>query len=350
MIPQKYAVLWRHGTNHVSTSHQYYPALAPTAFPHHTHITIPPMTLLEHLPDELWVAILSSLPTRHLASPCLVSRRMCNIAQPILFKGPSAGWRRLLPILPPSFPPDHPHCGGRDSRPSCPSTFINWENQGLTRDDPDGPLFSAAFIHLGVEDQVKTEDVQVILLLHVLPQLHVLDLLLPDDPDQFCDFMDTLDALQPVVNLPLGLQSLRHFSWESYPPEILVSPKTILTLLNLPNIRSLDIPLLSDGIFRARETVIAAGRTSSIQQLIFYPARTPTGIRQLEITRDNCWTLDQAVQEVVVLLQQKDVVVPRLEAVSVRLPYGECMGLWEQLMAAGEVTGVQVLRRLVLAY
>lgn len=65
----------------------------------------------------------------------------------------------------------------------------------------------------------------------------------------------------------------------------------------------------------------------------------PVGLRELEILDDRCWTMEQAVHQVVVLLQGKEGVVPRLEVVAVYRRYDEGK---EMLMAAAEAAGVRV--------
>lgn len=46
------------------------------------------MTLLLHLPNELFVQILSNLPNRDLASATRVCRRLFDISQPLLYREP----------------------------------------------------------------------------------------------------------------------------------------------------------------------------------------------------------------------------------------------------------------------
>lgn len=111
------------------------------------------------------------------------------------------------------------------------------------------------------------------LLLHLVPQLQVLDIFPRDETEQFDDFMDTLHALQPVASLPVGLQSLRHFAWVPDMSPGTVSAATILTLLSLPNIRAIDIHLYHGIRLSFENAALASAPKSSVKQLTFRTAR-----------------------------------------------------------------------------
>lgn len=68
----------------------------------------------------------------------------------------------------------------------------------------------------------------------------------------------------------------------------------------------------------------------------------PRGLRDLEILDDDYSTIEQAVEQVVLLLQQKDAVVSRLEVVAVYRSDENGAGLREQLRAAAGAARVQL--------
>lgn len=231
------------------------------------------MARLEHVPDEIWVEILSNLPSCHLANPCLVSRRMHDIAYPLLYKSPYLAAGNRYPSCLQLFLRTLLAPGGETLAGWVRVVDIGWNYGAVPRDHPDGPCFLAALTCHGLPHCIPTEGVLVVLLLYLLPGLQVLDALVPDPNDAFCEFMDDLHTLQPVARIPIGLQSLRDFTCDFYTPPEAVSTETFLTLLCLPNIRAIKIPVQVGLPFSSSQTVLTAELQSSVKELTFHTAR-----------------------------------------------------------------------------
>lgn len=109
--------------------------------------------------------------------------------------------------------------------------------------DPDIPLFTVAASMFGLEGRRISEDVQVVLLLHLLPRLYSLHLYPPDNCNMFRNYMDFHASLDSVAILPIALQSVQEFWCDSHAG---MGPKTLVTLLRLPNIRTIATPVFGD--------------------------------------------------------------------------------------------------------
>lgn len=101
--------------------------------------------------------------------------------------------------------------------------------------------------------------------MRVLPGLRILNIMPPEEECDFVNFVDNLDVLQPVQSLPIGVQSLRHITCEFEIDYGRLSDDFQFRVLNLPNIRSIDIPLRY-GIYMDPElTTLPAGLTSGVK-------------------------------------------------------------------------------------
>lgn len=182
------------------------------------------MTLLEHLPDELLVLILSDLPNRDLASASSVCRWLYNFSQPLLYR--------------------EPHLTNADQRPTSPELFLRTLltpacksfgthvrcltvgfKSTYTRFDRRDPPLTASRSRFSLADAHPIERIQVALLLHLVPRLEVL-----------------ISRFNPAYQLNTFPPTLRDVTYEWPTPIHRIHIKTLLSLLRLPRIRSIAIP------------------------------------------------------------------------------------------------------------
>lgn len=405
------------------------------------------MSAVPHIPDEIFVEILSSLPSGHIAPVCLVSRRLYSIAQPLLYKEPVLHRRN-------SYPSSLRHFLRTLLTPACETLgthvrrlTLSWRFEGAVLDDRDHGLFIAAVSRFGLHDRLLSSELLVMLVLHLLPHLQFLHLLPPGNSTWFYrKFIEPHYSLWPSAITPVALQSLREFKSDR---PTLLGPKALLVLLRLPRIRTVTAAVCGDIELQLPKTYAVAGANTAISTvtaltlpfarmpltsfsrilqipvaLTYFSYRTlqtdgdafdlqifwlalrplrgslqtlvlnfaplvrtrtdedsatttemhslrewhalrnlscsllpllgrgprepalwhladvlPAGIRNLEVLRDRYWSTVEAVHEIVVLLEQKEVVVPRLESVVVDQSSLVCE-LEEQLEAACTAAGV----------
>lgn len=201
------------------------------------------MAVFQQLPDELVLQILSSVDLSDLVHASLVSHRMRNISQPLLYREPSlitsnqypSSLQLLIRTL------LDPRSEALATHVRC--LIVDWDDGGMLEDESDQALFTAAMRRIGISFDYNSLCAQVILLLHLLPQLHSLQFLPPGEFDYFEDCMNLLHPEKPITELPIAFQSLREFGYERGSFSHGLSVMTLLGLLKLPYIRSIDTTL-----------------------------------------------------------------------------------------------------------
>lgn len=219
----------------------------------------------QDLPTEIWVEILSPLWPCKLINPCLVSRRLCSVAQPMLYRNPDLMADGSYPSCLHLFLRTLLTPGREYLASHVRELSLCWDGGDLRSDDPEGPCFSAALARGGLPDGVLTGAVQVMLLLQLLPRLLMLDVIPPSDGNRSREFLDNRNALRPTGTLPIGLQSLRHFTSRFYGP----SRTALLALLSLPNIHTIEVPLCFWRSFSLEQLLMATTMSSSVKDLTF---------------------------------------------------------------------------------
>lgn len=204
------------------------------------------MTTLEDLPNELFCKIFSCLGCVDLSAICLVSHRMNNIAEPLLYTAVTLDGRNLngagitvflRTVL------SHP------SRGRCVQDLnVPWFTTAKYILDPtldqqaasDYRLFVAEAQRVGMSGRIWSQDRQLILLLHVLPNLRELDLHpLSLNYSVLNQFLENTVST-PSELLPASLRSLKRFGGARMGPP-LTSPTLLVALLRLPKLRDIDV-------------------------------------------------------------------------------------------------------------
>lgn len=404
------------------------------------------MSPAECLPNEISFAILSYLSCDDLASASRVSHVWHAISQPLLYKeptliigdeNPSSLYLFLRTLLTP----------GRESLANHVRTLVvDWTNIDKRLEEPvsDLALLKNTASRLQLSDPLASDGAQVVLLLHLLPCLHSLHAITPDDCDEFDDLMDAHHATQHIASLPLAFQSLRQFVIGSAFTICGVGSTTLFTILRLPHIRVIDFPVVYEDGSRFPEaeasTTIASssithltlsltdlsesalGRILSVPRALThfsysamkgcnydfaafstalhplqnslyhldidfflyancsncYPQPTirlpslrqwpalrsvrtalfpllgrtgsyelarmlPVGLTTLEIILDGYWPIERVVDVVVVMLEQKGTMLPRLKWLMVLLDAEKSLEVMERLGAACKAADVQLV-------
>lgn len=235
------------------------------------------MAPLRHLPDELLAQIVSYLLRPDLASVCRVSRRIHRITTRLLYNEAYLGASNessidlgllIRTLLSP---------GGEILAPLVHHVHVAWSCEVMPLYHEDLRLFLAAAASApcwGFVGCQLTECGQVILLLHLLPELHTLDVSPPAESDEFTDFIDTLcSPTQTPTPLPLGLRSLRAYNCFYEPFGCSAFASTLLTMLRLPQIKSITMPVHYGIYFSDADALLAATTFSPITHLKFPFAR-----------------------------------------------------------------------------
>lgn len=215
------------------------------------------MSVLNYLPNELLVGILSHLHHPDLARVCRVSSHLNTIAEPCLYQlvslsswgkpGPSPFHIIILTLLSRPLLANHVRYLNL-SWHATPN--IRSANDPSPQVLPGMSILTAAATSVGLHHPPHSDGVQILLLLHLLPDLEVLDLIPPSEPDQFFEFLNE-QAILSTVPLPIALQSIPaiqyHWSdtgsdWDD--AEIKLNPSTLLALFGLPSIRTIDVRFL----------------------------------------------------------------------------------------------------------
>lgn len=229
------------------------------------------MSAAKVIPNEIFAAIFRLLDRDSLLSASLVSRRLHAITNPILY--------REVELTYVSKPPPSLQIFLRTIliRPMLAKhvrvLILEWENfsvEGLVPDlsPNDVRLFTSAATNIGLPHSPHSQGAQVVLLLHLLPNLQDLDIYPPHDLDIFNEFMEA-NAFSPIEALPVGLRYLRTLRFCS--SGCIVTPKTLLTMFKLPRIRSIDVHITdNEDLLEDLEHASAPYlRMSSVTELTF---------------------------------------------------------------------------------
>lgn len=219
------------------------------------------MALLQLCPREIKDEILSHLSRVDLVRVSCVSRHFRILAQPLLYRAITlyrdarSRYFFLRSLLTP----------GREILATyVKSLSVDWDfyiPDHIGELDSDIALVTDGASRLELGDPFLSEGAQVILLLYLLSSLRVLNLSPSHDSDYFADFMDDHHVLQPLLTLPVGLQSLRNFRWGTEDRTDRMSVDLLLTILCLPHIRTIDVQM-GDPIHLAVYTAMATATTT----------------------------------------------------------------------------------------
>lgn len=142
----------------------------------------------------------------------------------------------------------------------------------ISQDDDDHASFTAAASRFGLSGWPLSADVQVMLLLHLLPGLQSLHFILIDHTFWFRNLNDLHSGAQADTAFPIGLQSVRDFHCDF---ANCVRPRAFAVLLRLPNIRTIAMPICGDIELQLRGFDIVPRGSSSVTRLEFPYARMP---------------------------------------------------------------------------
>lgn len=190
------------------------------------HIT--PMAVLQELPYETLVQILSGLSNTDLAHICSVSSHLRAVAEPLLYKAPCLSETATAGTNPPSVNIflQSLLSAGRESLAS--------HVRSLSVVRTVSPTYSPDYCS-------RAQSAQLVRLLHLLPSLHTLKIAPANFDSDFTILLgSSWDA--PLARLPVGLQSLREFHCSRHNSHGMRA-ETVLTLLRLPCIRSIHTAL-----------------------------------------------------------------------------------------------------------
>lgn len=200
------------------------------------------MASLTTLPNETLVQILSGLSNADLAQTSRLSRRFCTLSRPILYREPSLTALRSIP--------DHRSVElflrtlvGSPSENLCThvrSLSADWD----TIPSPD------AITHPDIDRPIGFHGTHVVLLLHLVPSLRVLRISPPHDfPPTLSYFTHCIERLHDTPRTGPGIPTfrfelLREFTSAYQPRYGGVSIKTVLALMRLPCINSIDVHII----------------------------------------------------------------------------------------------------------
>lgn len=196
------------------------------------------MAVLIDLPNELLVHIFSDLDCFDLAPVSRACRRLHAVVEPLLYEYVSLGTLR------PSPPVIQLFLRTLLSRPLLAGYVriltLRWDTPWTPPDarKTSAPL-SAVATRVGLRYPLHSHGAEIALLLHLLPGLETLNLSPPEFFDVLDDFLTSQASLPPAALAP-GLQSLRTVCYRS-PGRIAADMTTLLALLTLPALRTLDI-------------------------------------------------------------------------------------------------------------
>lgn len=223
------------------------------------------MATLDRLPNESLAQILSTLSIGDLVQVSRVSRRLCAVAEPLLYQAPCLAsicrdvgvpeldlyFRSLIP--PPSVTLDlflRTIIGSpRDTLGAhVRSLSMEWDHS-IMQDDC---VYSGAGWFMSSHHPNGFHGTKCILLLHLLPSVRVLRINPPRDipPLTISYFTYCVEPLHDALGdrPTLRLQSLREFSCFNRRRGFGggVTVKTVLTLMTLPCLNSIDVHIVDD--------------------------------------------------------------------------------------------------------
>lgn len=221
------------------------------------------MAVLTDLPYEIMVEFLSLLSCADLSSTIRVSRRFHDVSQPLLYTGPCLTKKQhttprvsgtigifLQTLLTP----------GREALGSyVRSLRLELDDTEPVFEYPDDTVVRITAIarKLGINNPLSTQGPQLMIILDLLPRLHTLHISPP-----------TARFFEPATALPRGLQSLIEIHYIGTATTDFVKPKRILAPLQLPSIRRIHVPSISQYNLPA-DALTAATGTSRITHLCF---------------------------------------------------------------------------------
>lgn len=194
------------------------------------------MAVLNDLPNETLVELLSLLSGADLVSTILVSHRFRNISQPLLYRAP---FLAETPTIPRTLP-TNAGCSlgiflrtlltpGREALGSCVRSLhveLNDHAPDFEYPDDTKALMTTIASRLMITSPFTTRTVQLMILLDLLPHLHALHINPPNK--QF---------IQCAKRLPRGLRSLREIHFNTIDDISFVKWKPILRTMFLPSIQ-----------------------------------------------------------------------------------------------------------------
>lgn len=224
------------------------------------------MAVLNSLPNELLMDIFSGLDCFDLARVSQVSCHLNAVVEPLLYQDVSLGTRR------PSLHVFQLFLRTVLSRPVLANYVqlltVSWESP-LSPPDArfaNGTLSTAA-ARVGLRYPLHSQGAEIALLLHLLPRLKTLDL----SPPAYFDVLDDFLTSQPYLprsTLASSLQSLRTIHYRGAGC-IAVDLATLLALLTLPVLRTLDIGFIDLEAADEPPTAAMAASTSCVTDLRF---------------------------------------------------------------------------------
>lgn len=281
--------------SHTTYPALYYPALSKTtpfageSLGHnHSPFSSPTMSLLEQLPHEISIEIVSYLAQSDLVRISTVSRQMNAISQPQLYNAPDLslhGYDFASPIpillrtlLSPS---------GKILASFVRSLYVQWGGWGVwwtppfygpdgeddassehrRQQESDRALFAPTVTRIGLHPHCNAPDAQVMLLLHHLPHLQTLHITAYDNHGPVFSHFLSDPSIRPD-KLPLGLQQLREFRCSVPENHGGLSPDTLLILLRLQHIRKIDVHISGRSTIDF-DTIDIAPASSGVTELRF---------------------------------------------------------------------------------
>lgn len=241
------------------------------------------MDILQSLPNEILAYIVSILPVADLISTCLVSHRFNAISQQFLFKDASVSTPRGPEPISPTGPNARDRAEssleqllrtlitpGRESLAThVHSLTLNWVHPGSRVYGPtpqrpvsDIDLFTPYPSSRTLELQKPSE--QVLLLLLRLKRLRTLSIIASVYPRAFEGFPFDAFTDMPASFFQSSFRFLREFRYNSTDAYCSVSCKTLLLLLNLPSIRSINVQLIDESDITPGPATVS---TSPVTQL-----------------------------------------------------------------------------------
>ncbi|KAL0634417.1 hypothetical protein Q9L58_006665 [Maublancomyces gigas] len=236
------------------------------------------MAFLEYLPDELLLQTFSYLLPTDLNSASRVSRHINNITTPLLYNEP---W-----LITSDQDPTDMHFFIRTLlTPGCESLathvrhlHLDWISEPTPPSHSDDSLLKCAARRFGLGNRSMTESAQVILLLHLLPQLHTLNLFPPEECDEFHDFMESFTTPQPITIFPIAFQSLRKYDCQRDISDNFLWTMMLLNLMRLPHIEFIRIPACNGLYFGDLKALITAEASSTVTHLELTTARVTPAV------------------------------------------------------------------------
>lgn len=237
------------------------------------------MAVLNDLPYETLVELLSLLPGSDLVSTSRVSRHFHNLSQPLLYRAPFLAKTRTTVST-------NASCSlgiflrtlltrGREPLGFCVrSLHVELNDTAPAFEYPDDTKARMTTIasKLIIPSPFATRSAQLMILLELLPQLHTLHISPPNTRFIECAY-----------RLPSGLRSLREIHYVPTEEIDFVKWKRILRTMQLPFIQRMFIP---SGIaeYRPVPEVYAATGRSTVTHMRFSRVSTSTAVEPVYTT------------------------------------------------------------------